>query len=135
MNMKKNLLRDLAGRKEFKSESKMYIGLDPLNYSYDYKILNLVQPSAGWAWKFVDAGGSFNLPSPFYSTGLELDCALALDLKGVCPVLTAEYIKMYGEVLWVPSHYIKRYHLIPETIEDLEVMMESYWYDAFRRSA
>lgn len=127
--MKKRVLSDLNSRKEFNNEKRNYLGSSIVDFSEDFAKL----PSSAWSWSFIGAGGTFNLPS-WETIGIELDCALALEIKGVCPILTAEYVKSCDEIVWVPSHYIKNYKLVPETIEELDAMFESWWYGSLKRA-
>lgn len=126
--MKKNLIKDLKGRSEFKKVKRSYFGTNQ-----DFARDLVKQPSSVWAWAFIDEGGTFNLPT-WGSVGIEPDCALALEEKGVSPNIVAEYVRTCGEVVWVPVHHIKKYKSVPETLEELAFMLESWWYQTLKRA-
>ncbi len=135
-NMKKNLLFDKAGRKEFKKEVRKYIGVNPL-LGFAYEKLKGPKPTSAWAKRFIEAGGIFHGSNPTddMDLGLFPESGVLLEQFGVSPEVAGEYVDKYLNYILIPPALFKEYEEVPETVEQLAEMIEFVWYETYNQVA
>lgn len=130
MKVKKRNFVDSVLKKEFKKNSKAFLGRYPLQ-GVDYEDIYGFKPTSTWFKAYQESISSYCIQEDDEFPTVTLENLLTMEAAGISPQVAAECIATYNLVIITPNiyRYLSQSEHVPESAMELAEMLDAAWYD------